>query len=87
MTDSLAEPFVQMLSHLIMTQGNSVMCPRPLLVIISVLKCVSIFISLSITATLVFSQNSKERSDHYVGAVVEYAPTESDAFESPKEVI
>ena len=46
----------------------------------------AIFISLTITVILVL-RHTKERSDHYVGAVVEFAPTESDAFETPKEVL
>ena len=69
----------------IMSQGNNIVCPRPLPVIISVLICLSIFISLSITVILVL-QSSTKRSDHYVGAVVEFAPTESDVLESPQEV-
>ena len=44
------------------------------------------FFSLSITVILVL-QSSTKRSDHYVGAVVEFAPTESDVLESPQEVI
>ena len=65
------------------SQGNNLVCPRQLPVIISVLICLSIFISLSITVILVL-QSSTKRSDHYVGAVVEFAPT--GVFESPQEV-
>ena len=43
-------------------------------------------ISLIITVILVLLETKIERSDHYVGAVVEFAPTESDALETPKEV-
>ena len=67
------------------SQGNNIVCPRRLPVIISVLICLSILISLSITVILVL-QSSTKRSDHYVGAVVEFAPAESDVFESPQEV-
>ena len=44
--------------------------------------------SLAITAILGFGllTSKVEATDYYIGAVVEFAPTESDAFESPKEV-
>ena len=70
-----------------MSQGNNILSPRPLPVILSILICISIFISLTITVILVLRHTSKESSDQYVGAVVEFAPTESDAFETPKEVL
>ena len=55
-------------------------------VILSILICISMFISLIITVVLVLLETEIERSDNYVGAVVEFAPTESDALETPKEV-
>ena len=70
----------------IMARGSNILSPRPLPVILSILICISIFISLIITVILVLLETKIERSDHYVGAVVEFAPTESDAFETPKEV-
>ena len=69
-----------------MSQGGNILSPRPLPVILSILICISILISLIITVILVLLETKIERSDHYVGAVVEFAPTESDALETPKEV-
>ena len=70
----------------LLSQGSNILSPRPLPFILSILTCISIFISLIITVILVLLQTEIERSDTYVGAVVEFAPTESDALETPKEV-